>query len=311
MSTLMDLSNGWESSGSVWSLSHFHALLQSESKRLDISIVSRPAFYDRSAWSLSPCLSGKAIAVFISTLRRRSPGTFDLVSISQPQRTLRPLNVSIMDLKETPGHGMTLLTNANTSETLGHILSLQMNAFASGGITFVRWQSDTASVVVRHCRFFQTLRLSQGMLVLTSRLQAVLASLVMPACARFVIRSLASLSSATASKAKPLCEQPLSNLLGSWAELNGDEGCNSWEPYLNSTWMGSPSFLEKNTNTKCVESFSPLVATLNKPFRFVAKFPSGPTNPQECVFSRHSFTPFVMMSHSKYKISFPKYHSDL
>jgi len=299
MSTSMDSLNGWELNGSVLSLSHFLGSLRTEARPRGVSIHLRPMSFDLSTWSLSPCLSATKTEDFISTLRQLSPGTFELVSISQPQRTLRPLNASITHEAAStcarPADGAGTLPPASSSSSGRNVftLSLQMNAFATGGITFVRWQSDTASVVVRHCRFFQTLRLSQGMLEPTSRLLASLAHLTTPECALFVIRSLASLSNAMASQGKPLCEQPVLNSLG-WMEMaaNGVEGSNCWEQFLNSTSMGSPDFLGQNSNTTCGKPSSSLATNLTKPFRWSAKFPSGQITPREWHFARGSSTPF-------------------
>jgi len=95
MSTSKGLSTVWESTVLVSSLSHFLTRVKTESRLLRDSIRSHPISYDLSTWSLSPCLSVKTADAFISTLQRLSPGTSELVSISMPCQTLRPLSVCI------------------------------------------------------------------------------------------------------------------------------------------------------------------------------------------------------------------------
>jgi len=145
------------------------------------SIRSTPTFYGEhtTPWSLSPSLSDKSAGHFITTLQQHSHATCELVSISMPA-LLR-----------------TRLSATATSQSLDgnskFILSLQMIPCVESGVTFARLLPGTNSVDVKHCRFFQTLKVSQGMLALTSRLQAAIASCVTKDCALFVIRSINAL----------------------------------------------------------------------------------------------------------------------
>ena len=241
-------------------------------------VASRPALYDRSAWSLSAYLNGRSAEQFISILRLPFPGTLELVSISQPCRTLRPLNASI-----------TLAGNLD-SWNAGRISTVESLYFKSANQCLRRWWRASFvtltkapgrpdSVVVKHCRFSRTRLLSQDTWEPTSRLRLVLACLATKDSARFVMRSLNELRS---------CVGP-----GSMAGDNCFAGeWNSWASYmdaipLDSNWPTATSgngagvgLLELSANNTKRRSFT------------LRKSPSGPTCRRVWDFSGRSYTPF-------------------
>ena len=265
MSTLKDLSGALELTGWVLSLSHFLTTVRTEMRLNRGSTHFRPMFFDLQNWSLSPCLNASSAERFITTLRQRFLGTSELVSISQPARTLRPLNVAA--------------TERSFDGLNEYIFSLQIGGCVSGGITFARWHRDTNSVVVRHCRFSRTLLLCPDTLELTSRPRAAIASLLTKDFALFVIRSMKGLRQYVGHGRVE-------------TELNGVEDCKSWEPYWNSIWTGLPVCMEANSNTECAELYSHSVRNTTGRYRFAQKFQSGQIMPRELVFLPHSSTPF-------------------
>jgi len=215
---------------------------------------------------------------FISTVRRRSPGTSELVSISMPACVQTPLNVStISKVQAVNGAGMILNGSVNFTGSSEYILSLQINTFASGGLTFVQWRSDTDSVVVRHCPLLVTVQLSHDTLEPTSRLLQMLGRLLTKGCALFVIRSLRELR--------------VSSFLGPMAMgPSGGAGFNSWASYLGKTWTGCGMPWEPSFNTDGVKQSSSSLNFMTKPFHFVSGCRSGRTAVREFNFSPGSLT---------------------
>ena len=173
----------------VWSLLHLLTTARTELKPNGGSIHSIPMFYALNTWNTSPCLNGRSAEQFISILRLPFPGTLELVSISQPCRTLLPLNVSTT----SAGADGLLASWTNSSGGSAFIVSLQINAYTAGGVSFVtltKTPERPDSVVVKHCPFYRTLLLSHATLEPTSRLRLAVASLATKAAALFVMRSL-------------------------------------------------------------------------------------------------------------------------
>jgi len=189
MRTCPALSNAWESTGSVLSLLQLLTTAQSELRPSGGSIHSRPMFYALNRWNTSPSLSGRSAEQFISILRLPFPGTLEVVSISQPCRTLLPLNGSIT----SAGENGLLESWMNSGGGRAFIVSLQINVYAAGGVSFLSLTKTPGapdSVVARHCPFYRTRLLSPDTLAPTSRLRLALGCLATKECALFVIRSL-------------------------------------------------------------------------------------------------------------------------
>ena len=271
-------SNAWESSGWVSSLSQLLTTARNEARPSGGSVRSRPAFYDRSAWSLSAYLNGRSAEQFISILRLPFPGTLELVSISQPCQTLRPLNASIT----SAGESGLLESWTNTGGGRAFIFSLQINSFAAGGVSFVTLTmppGQPPSVVVKHCRFSQTLLLSHATWEPTSRLRLALASLATKDSALFVMRSLKEL--------RP-CAGP-----GSMA---GD-GCfagewNSWASFMAAVPLDSRPPMGTSGNGAGVGLLEPSANTTKRRSFTAHRSPNGRTTRRAWDFSGRSSTPF-------------------
>ena len=277
MSTLKGLSTVWESTVLASSLSHFLTRVKTESRLLRDSIRSHPISYDLSTWSLSPCLNVKTVDAFISTLQRRSPGTSELVSISMPCQTLRPLSVCITGGQTLDG--IATIPGENSIASSEYILSLQISGFATSGVTFATWHPATSSVVVRHCRLFQTVRQSAGIWEPTLRLQAMLGQLLTKGCALFVIRSLRDLQAFV--------------LAGSQGEVKFfGEDRKSWLSSMARMRRGLSVSTEISGYGAGVEFSGPLAKNMTKQFVTASKFPNGQTSPRVWDFSGLCVTPF-------------------
>ena len=282
-STSMLSSSGWELSASVSSLSHFLTTLRADTRRLGVSTRLPRIAYALATWSLSPCLSAMTITAFTSTWQRRSRMTSELVSISMPALWPTVLNASTIAVQSSDG--IPGPTSANSADSNEFIVSLQINPFVPGGLTFATWDRDTNSVAVKHCRLFQTLRGSPATLALTCRARQIIASSLTKACALFVTRSVNGLL--------------MSNFPGPTATVKlGDVACKSWDWFSLAMLTGSSVTSAEISNTKCAGQSLPLVKDMTKPFNFVQKSPSGQIRPHEWAFSTGSSTPFKRRSPS-------------
>ena len=278
MRTFPALSPAWVSSGWVLSLSQLLTTVQAEKRAFGVIVHSTPACCDRTALSQSACLSGNVAEQFISILRLPFLGTLEVVSISQPCATLRPLNASIT----SAGDNGLLESWTNSNGGRAFILSLQINAFASGGVTFAsltKSGNQPDLVVVKHCPFSRTLLLSPDTLAPTSRLLLALASLATKECALFVIG----------------CLKELQRAVG--PGRTGTDGCsarelNSWRAFMALTPWSLTGFTLPGGNGAGVGLSEPSALPTTRPFYFARKSPSGPTCPHEWDFSANSCTPF-------------------
>jgi len=270
----------WELSGSVSSLLHFQIMLRHMRRHQGVSILLQPGYYVESCdWNLLPCLSDKIQDVFISISSRRSHETLEAVSISMPTKS--PSALSVVTLEMVDGPAM----RGSSSGRRGFILGLQMNSFVRSGIVLTTWHRATNLVIVRFCPFFPTLMLSQGILHLTSRVQAAIAYLLTKECALFVIRSLAAL--------------PVSNSLGlAEMEPSGVVDSSCWGASTDSTWTDSKTLLPTNSNTSCGKKSSCLantmqpVSAMSRISRMKQRMANAPT------FSLGCLTPFAKAKNS-------------
>jgi len=281
----------WEFSGSASSLLQLLTTVRTDLSSSGVSAPWTVDYYGPRDANLSACLSGRTVEHFTHMLRSGSLGTLELVSISQPYKTLRPLNRLI--IMETGDGAPACTTNSGERKTL--IAEVQMNGFVTGGVTFANLtigngsftateksgeRSDTrVSVVVRHCPFYQTLLLSPGTLGPTSRLLAAVGSLATKDCALFVIRSLKELP------------QSVGVGRGATAELHAGE-FNSWNLYMERIPWSLNGFIPPSGNGDGGGSSGLLETVSSKRCHFVRRFPSGPTTVREWPFARGSLTPF-------------------
>src|ERR1017187_10696005 len=278
MRTFPALSSAWESSGWVSSLSQLLTTARTEARDFGVIVHSTPASCARTELNPSACLSGRSAAHFISILRLPFPGTLELVSISQPCATLRPLNASITSAGAT---GL-LASWTNSNGGSAFIFSLQMNAYAAGGVSFVSLTKvcgEPDLVVAKHCPFSRTLLLSHATLVPTSRLRLVLASLATKECALFVMRCLKELQP-SAGPGKMATDESFA------AESS------SWKSFMDLVPWNLNGLTAGNGNGAGVGLLERSAKTSTKPFSFARKSPHGPTCPREWDFSGRSSTPF-------------------
>ena len=278
MRTFPALSPAWESSGWVLSLSQLLTIARTEARDFGVIVHSRLPSCDQTGSNPSAFLNGSSAEQFISMLRLPFPGTLELVSISQPVRTLRPLNASIT----SAGAAGLLASWTNSNGGSAFIFSLQMNAYAAGGVSFVSLTKAFGQpdlVVARHCPFSRTLLLSHATLVPTSRLRLVLASLATKECALFVMRCLKELQP-SAGPGKMATDESFA------AESS------SWKSFMDLVPWNLNGLTAGNGNGAGVGLLERSAKTSTKPFSFARKSPHGPTCPREWDFSGRSSTPF-------------------
>src|ERR1039458_7300245 len=317
MRTFPALSPAWESSGWVLSLSQLLTIARTEARDFGVIVHSRLPSCDQTGSNPSAFLNGSSAEQFISMLRLPFPGTLELVSISQPVRTLRPLNASItsaggggpVSLLTLPFPGTLELVSisqpvrtlrplnasitsagaagllaswTNSNGGSAFIFSLQMNAYAAGGVSFVSLTKvcgEPDLVVAKHCPFSRTLLLSHATLVPTSRLRLVLASLATKECALFVMRCLKELQP-SAGPGKMATDESFA------AESS------SWKSFMDLVPWNLNGLTAGNGNGAGVGLLERSAKTSTKPFSFARKSPHGPTCPREWDFSGRSSTPF-------------------
>ena len=180
LSTSTVLSDGWESSG--WALSPLR--LQTEllniRKHLNGSTGFTSQLSNPRAWNLLPSLNVNCLDAFTSILQQVSPMTSELVSISQRAQVPTPLNVMAIGRSFDGSRRFTV--------------GVQIGGCVNSGLCCGLIKSHgTASADVRLCPYSQTLRLSQGMLGLTSRVLRNLGWLLTRECALFAIHCLKDL----------------------------------------------------------------------------------------------------------------------
>ena|ERR1039458_7030057 len=278
MRTFPALSPAWESSGWVLSLSQLLTIARTEARDFGVIVHSRLPSCDQTGSNPSAFLNGSSAEQFISMLRLPFPGTLELVSISQPVRTLRPLNASIT----SAGAAGLLASWTNSNGGSAFIFSLQMNAYAAGGVSFVSLTKvcgEPDLVVAKHCPFSRTLLLSHATLVPTSRLRLVLASLATKECALFVMRCLKELQP-SAGPGKMATDESFA------AESS------SWKSFMDLVPWNLNGLTAGNGNGAGVGLLERSAKTSTKPFSFARKSPHGPTCPREWDFSGRSSTPF-------------------
>ena len=180
LSTSTVLSNGWESSG--WALSplRLRSELLSIKTPLHVSARFLTLLSNPLVWNLLPSLNVNCLDAFTSILQQVSPMTSELVSISQRAQVPTPLNVMAIGRSFDGSRRFTV--------------GVQIGGCVNSGLCCGLIKSHgTASADVRLCPYSQTLRLSQGMLGLTSRVLRNLGWLLTRECALFAIHCLKDL----------------------------------------------------------------------------------------------------------------------